>query len=222
MDYKIESKHRSDILQLSLGASDSFKLRTNAVSMYGGAISMDTTTSRSILKAITTYENFPVTKISTKEGKGGVATVSPPIPGDIIEVRPQNQKIKIQSIGFVGCSEDVSIDLNTGGIYSYDNIGMLTLEDNINSDECKIFIVGCEGVSHIELSENQRTNVKTDNILAMDEEVKTKEVSESGFKKRALGAGDDTFLRLTGPGNVYTHVRNPMRQYQTLSKVLND
>lgn len=219
MDFNIDEKHRSDLLKISLQGSDKFKARSNSVSMYGGAIKMDTTTSRSILKAITSYENFPITEVETQGGKGGVVTISPPLPGDIRKVKPQNESMKIQSVGFVGCSNDVSIDLDTDELYTYDNIGMLTLDSGVTSEDSQIFISGYEGISEVELGENQRTTVKIENLLAIDNEVQYEEVSSGSFKQRALGASQNPYVRLTGSGRIYTHVRSPIQQFQILEKV---
>lgn len=71
MKYKIENSglkegdQHSSLLKVAFQPDDVFKSRASSVMSFGGDLKTSTTTTRSMWKAITTFENFPDNK-----GKG--------------------------------------------------------------------------------------------------------------------------------------------------------
>ena len=220
MDYKIE-EHKSDLLKIALQSEEKFKARARSISSYGGAVNMDTTTTRSFLKAIGSYENFPITEVEVEPQNSGVITLSPPLSGGIQEVEPRDDDFMIQSLGFLGSSAGYDIDLDTSSVYENDSMGLVDVQQNGDGPE-QLFIAGYGGITEVELSEGQRTSVREEYLLAMDSTVSYKKISTAGLKEKALGADRNPYLKVTGPGKVYMHARSPLMSMETLSKLSED
>lgn len=210
---QIRSPAYSDILKVALSDGDVFKSRSDSISTYGGSLEIDTKTTRSIWKAITSFENFPVSRIESKKGSGGVVTLSPPLPGEIVDVNPEIGEMKVQSLAFLGVPQLFSVDLSTNDMYNNESLGTLDVENTSNDELNRIFIFGFHGIEKITLEEGERTHVREDYIAAIDKTIDfDREGKSQGFKKEAFQARDEApSVLLTGPGKVYTHARSPFK-----------
>lgn len=224
MKYKIENKKNSDILKIALDKDEKFKSRAKSVSSYGGDVQTKTETTRSIWKALDSRENFPMTSMKCKSNNGVVNIVSP-YPSRIKALDP-DVEFNVQSLGFLATCNSYDVSLNTSKIYRNDVLGVITLDknrDNKDNDGDDVFFIsGYEGISKIELSKNQQTTIREDYLLAFDGSVTYSKKSSSGLKSKALGAKDKPMIKLTGPGNVYQHVRSPIKNSNIFDKIQND
>lgn len=222
MQYKIDKNKKSDVLKIALDNGEVFKSRAKSVSSYGGNINTETKTARSIWKALDSRENFPMTNIICNSNNG-VVNITPPYPGSIKSLSIENKKFNVQSLGFLAITDDYNVGLNTGKIYRNDVLGVIELdensEENGNDEESIIFISGYEGISKIELEKDQQTTVREDYLLAFDDSIEYSKKSSSSMKGKALGAKDKPMIKLTGPGDVYQHVRSPIKNSNIFEKI---
>lgn len=216
MKYKIDSNHRSDSLKISLNQDETFKSRAKSVSTFGGNVIRNTETTRGIIKALDSRQNFPLTKINVERGSG-VVTIVPPYPGEIISV-DIDEEMKLQTLSFLGATSDLDVDLTVGDIYDNDSLGSLDISKSGNGDGI-VFISGYGGIEKIDLSDNQQSNVKEDYLIGFDGDVSQKKVKKSNLKSKALGASDKPIIKLTGPGSVYTHIRSPIKNKEVFDKI---
>lgn len=217
MDYLIDSSEsQEDILKIALDENDKFKIRSNSIASYGGQFTANTTTTRSFWKAIGTSENFPITKIEANTGS--VLTIVPPLEGQIKCIEPREEKLKVETLGFLATTSSYDIDLDTSDIYENENLGTVTIE-KIGEAEKGVFISGYCGITELKLGDDQRTTVKEDYLLALDDTVEYKKVKATGLKQKALGAEQSNDIKLTGPGKIYMHNRSPFRVKRTLDKL---
>lgn len=226
MKYKIEGGEKdsntakySDSLKVSLTDDDKFQARARSVVSYGGDIQTQTKTTRSLWKAVTSYENFPITEVQTKNGGSGVITVKPPYPSEITAIKSENKKMIVQSLGFLGTPKYYTVDLDKSGVYSNDSIASIEVDNVDESGLSAYFVSGYHGIEKMELSDGQRTHIREDYVLAIDETISYSQRTDSGIKDKALGTGSVPILDLTGPGRVYMHSRSPFEVERFSSKV---
>jgi len=213
LNKQVRSPAYSDILRVALSDGDVFKTRSDSIASYGGSINIKTKTTRSILKAVTSFENFPISRIKSGKGENGVVTISPPLPGEITDINPKIGDMKVQSLAFLGVPQLFSVDLDTSDMYTNESLGTLDIENTSENDLNKVFIFGFHGIETIELNEGERTHVREDYIAAIDKTISfEREGQKQSFKKEAVQARDTApSVLLTGPGNVYMHARSPFK-----------
>lgn len=227
MKYKIESsgikedKQHSSLLKIALQPEDTFKARASSMMSFGGDLKTSTTTTRSMWKAITTFENFPITKVKGEaSGGGGVVTFSPPLPGEIVGVSPEGKRLNVQSLGFLGAPENFSINIDMDKMYKNDSLATLEIEEAEDSEDfCRVFIAGFGGITKVELDENERTHIGEDYLLAMDATVSFKRSNKSNIRQTAFGAHSTPNMDISGPGCVYMHSRSPFGFERAMDKL---
>lgn len=221
LNQQVRSPAYSDILKVAISEGEVFKTRSDAVASYGGSIETKTKTTRSLWKAIGSFENFPITRIKAGQGGSGVVTLSPPLPGEIMDVEPIAKELKVQSLSFLGVPQKFSVDLKTDDMFGSDSLGTLNVENTSEDELDTVFISGFHGLDVIELGEGQRTHVREDYIAAIDDTVSFKrEGTSESFKKEAFQARDTApSILLTGPGNVYVHARSPFKYNRIIDKL---
>lgn len=215
MDYKINKSHKSDILKLSLQQNETFNSRAKSVSTYGGSLNISTGTTRSLWKALDSRENFPLTELSVNDEQG-IATLVPPYPGEIEHI-DLDRDMKVQTLSYLGSSENVNVDLNVDDVYTNESLGTLEIKSDGDSDN--LFISGYGGIEIIELEDNQQTNVRQDYLIAFDRSVDYTRRKKAGLKSKALGASDKPMIKMTGPGCIYTQIRSPVKNEEIFDKL---
>lgn len=213
LNRQLRSPAYSDILKVALSDGDVFKTRSDSIASYGGSVNIETKTTRSIWKAVTSFENFPMSRVESGKGRKGVVTLSPPLPGEIVDVEPRIGDMKVQSLAFLGVPQLFSVDLDTSDMYTNESLGTLDIESTSENELNRVFISGFQGVETISLNEGERTHVREDYIAAIDKSIDfEREGQDQSFKKEAFQARDMApSVLLTGPGKVYTHARSPFK-----------
>jgi uncharacterized protein (AIM24 family) len=226
MKYRIEesgindSTGHSDVLKVALSEKDGFKSRSSSVISYGGDLKTSTETTRSLWKAVTSFENFPITRIKALEDRGGgVVTITPPYPGEISAIEPDGRILKVQSLAFLGVPYHYSVNLNRSEMYRNNSLATVKVEKTNDEDVNKVFVGGFGGIIKVELEEGEKTHISEDHLLAMDDSISFKRKSESNLKETAFDIHSTPTLDIIGPGTVYMHSRSPFKFKRIIEKM---
>jgi uncharacterized protein (AIM24 family) len=226
MKYRIEESGingntgGSEVLKIALNESDGFKSRSSCVISYGGDVETSTETTRSLWKAVTSFENFPITRIKAIEDRnGGVLTIAPPYPGSISAIEPDGRVLKVQSLAFLGVPYHYSVDLIRNEMYRNDSLATLKVEKTSDKEVNKVFVGGFGGTIKLELDEGEKTHISEDHLLAMDATVSFKRNSRSNLKETAFDIHSTPTLDVIGPGTVYMHSRSPFKFNRVIEKL---
>jgi uncharacterized protein (TIGR00266 family) len=159
----------------------------------------------SLKRSLLGGESFFLNEYLAPEG-GGVITLAPPLPGDMIVLeRDAEQALMVQSGSFVASSLDISVDARWGGAKTFfASEGFFLLRCSGRGS----LILSSYGAIHpVELATGERYTVDTGHLVAFDEGM--------GFNVRAVGglkstlfSGEGLVVDLTGPGHVFIQTRS--------------
>lgn len=223
MKYRIKGSEtdsiRSDLLDLSLSPGDKIKSRSGSVVNYAGEISTKTETTRSLIKAVASFKNFPVTKVIAEEaGTGGMVTLAPSYPGAIEDIEIQDQ-INIQTLAFLAADGNQNIEMKNNLMFKNESLGTIKTQSLDYSDTDTVFVSGFGGINKISLDKGERAHVSEDYIISVDESVDFKRESKSGIRESAFDASGTPTLEITGPGRVFIHARSPFNFHRVFEKI---
>ncbi len=137
--------------------------------------------------------------------KGGQVMVAPPLPGDLSVINLQNEKIMVQSGGYVASEQGIQIDTKWGGAKTFfASEGLIMLHC---SGTGKLIISSYGAIHEITLSPNQTLTVDTGHLVAFTEGIGFK-VRTIGGIKSTLFSGEGLVVDLTGPGRVLMQTRS--------------
>lgn len=204
MEYKIDKELSSNQLQFAISPEDVIHIRQNSIVSKTANINVTKSGSGSILSYFSSSsKKFPLKSIDSK-GKTGYLTIAPPLPGEIAEIEPMGDGVKVSTLFFLGYVGDgYDIKVKSGILDDNKNLGTMILSGSNES----IFIYGFNGIKTINLEEGQQTKVKQDYLIGLDETV-----------SHHL---EDNFLKLVGPGTVYIHASSPFIMQDVFEKLGN-
>lgn len=136
---------------------------------------------------------------------GGQIMVAPPLPGDLSVLTLQNEKMMVQSGGYVASEMGIQIDTKWGGAKTFfASEGLIMLHC---SGTGKLIISSYGAIHEVTLSPNQTMTVDTGHLVAFTEGVGFK-VRTIGGIKSTLFSGEGLVVDLTGPGRVLLQTRS--------------
>lgn len=135
----------------------------------------------------------------------GEITFAPALPGDIAEIKLNNQTYFAQSGSYITSSTDISIDTKWGGaktFFSKEGLFLLKI-----SGTGSLFLSSYGAIHEVDLAAGQKYIVDTGHMVAFAEGVNYS-VKTVGGLKSTLFSGEGLVCELTGPGKIYIQSRS--------------
>jgi uncharacterized protein (TIGR00266 family) len=177
-----------------VGMSDGVTLQTQAA---GGLL-------KSLARSMLGGESFFMNVFSAPPG-GGELYVAPPLPGDLLAITLNNEKMMLQSGSFVASELGLTIDTKWGGAKTFFASEGLVLLHVTGSG--KVLISSYGAIHELNLAASQKMTVDTGHLVAFSEGIGFK-VRTIGGVKSTLFSGEGLVVDLTGPGRVLMQTRS--------------
>ncbi len=177
-----------------VGMSDGVTLQTQAA---GGIL-------KSLARSVLGGESFFM-NIYTAPAAGGEMYVAPALPGDLMCMTLNNEKMMVQSGGFVASEPGLTIDTKWGGAKTFFASEGLVLLHVTGSG--KVLISSYGAIHELNLAAGQKMTVDTGHLVAFSEGIGFK-VRTIGGVKSTLFSGEGLVVDLSGPGRVLMQTRS--------------
>jgi uncharacterized protein (TIGR00266 family) len=193
-----------------LKLSSNEKVNVEAGSMVGmsDGLTLQTLASGGILKSLARSvlggESFFM-NIFTAPPSGGELYVAPPLPGDLLALTLNNEKMMLQSGAFVASELGLTVDTKWGGAKTFFASEGLVLLHVTGSG--KLLVSSYGAIHELNLTAGQKMTVDTGHLVAFSEGIGFK-VRTIGGVKSTLFSGEGLVVDLTGPGRILMQTRS--------------
>ena len=135
----------------------------------------------------------------------GEITLAPPLPGDIIHFRLNNETIFVQSSSYLASSQDISVDTKWAGAKGFfAKEGLFLLKVQGTGD---LFLSSYGAIHEIKLEAGKSYTIDNGHMVAFDESVNYK-VRRVGGLKSTLFSGEALVCTYTGQGRIFMQTRS--------------
>ena len=186
------------------------KVRVEAASMVSmsSGISLETGTGDGLFSALGRSllggESFFQNSFKAPPGGGEVA-VAPALPGDMLVVDMQDERLMVQSGSYVASAAGVDLDTRWSGaktFFASEGLVMLRAEGL-----GKLLLSSYGAIHETNLGAGEKLTVDTGHLVAFTEGIKFKVRSVGGLRS-TLFSGEGLVVDLTGPGRVLLQSRS--------------
>ncbi|TMK85104.1 MAG: TIGR00266 family protein [Actinobacteria bacterium] len=132
-------------------------------------------------------------------------TMAPPFPGDIRQMRLENETMYVQSGSYMASTGDLDIDTKWGGAKTFFSGESLFLLKVTGTGDLLVSSYGA--IHEIALAEGQKMILDTGHMVAFGEHVGY-EVHKVGGWKQTILSGEGLVVHLTGPGRAFLQTRS--------------
>ena len=177
------------------------------VSMSGG-VNIETKAEGGILKSLgraflggeSFFQNFFVAP-----AQGGEVTLAPELPGDMMLIELQGQKMMLQAGSYVASENGVELTakVSVKAFMSAEGISMLEAMGT-----GKLLVSSYGAIFERTLGAGEKYVVDTSHLVAFDANMGVTPRTVGGLKS-TLFSGEGLVIELTGPGTVYMQTRSP-------------
>ena len=177
-----------------VGMSDGVTLQTQAA---GGFL-------KSLARSVLGGESFFMNVFSAPPG-GGELYVAPPLPGDLLSLTLNNEKMMVQSGAYVASELGLTIDTKWGGaktFFASEGLVMLHV-----TGTGKVLLSSYGAIHELSLAAGQKLTIDTGHLVAFSEGIGFK-VRTIGGVKSTLFSGEGLVVDLTGPGRLLMQTRS--------------
>jgi uncharacterized protein (TIGR00266 family) len=177
-----------------VGMSDGVTLQTQAA---GGIL-------KSLARSVLGGESFFMNIFSAPPA-GGELYVAPPLPGDLLALTLNNEKMMVQSGAYVASELGLTIDTKWGGaktFFASEGLVMLHV-----TGTGKVLLSSYGAIHELSLAAGQKLTVDTGHLVAFSEGIGFK-VRTIGGVKSTLFSGEGLVVDLTGPGRLLMQTRS--------------
>jgi len=207
---EIEIMHRPSYSLAVAKLSPNERIRAEAgamVSMSSG-VSIETKAEGGLLKSLgravlggeSFFQNFFLAS-----AQGGEVTLAPELPGDMMLIELQNQKLMIQAGSYVASDNGVELStkVSVKAFMSTEGISMLEA-----SGIGKLLVSSYGAIFERQIGTGEKYIVDTSHLVAFSANMGVVPKTVGGFKS-TLFSGEGLVVELTGPGMIYMQTRSP-------------
>ncbi|HET8524796.1 MAG TPA: TIGR00266 family protein [Thermomicrobiales bacterium] len=193
---------------VTLAGGEQIRADSGAMVSMDDGITVETAATGGFLKSIGRSflggESF-FQNTFTAGSSGGVITLAPDLPGDIMVV-PLNGEIIVQSGSYLAGSLSIDVNSKWGGAKSFfGGEGLFMLRCSGQGD----LIVSSYGAIHkVTLEAGRRYTIDTGHIVAFGANM-TYEIKKVGSWKSTIFGGEGLVASFAGPGDLYLQSRSP-------------
>jgi len=207
---EIEIMHRPSYSLAVAKLTPNERIRAEAgamVSMSSG-VSIETKAEGGLLKSLgravlggeSFFQNFFLAS-----AQGGEVTLAPELPGDMMLIELQNQKLMIQAGSYVASENGVELStkVSVKAFMSTEGISMLEA-----SGIGKLLVSSYGAIFERQIGPGEKYVVDTSHLVAFSANMGVVPKTVGGFKS-TLFSGEGLVVELTGPGTIYMQTRSP-------------
>jgi uncharacterized protein (TIGR00266 family) len=157
------------------------------------------------LKRVAAQESFSQSTYTAKNGPGSV-TVAPDLPGDIVLVEMQGEKLIVQGSSYLAGHPSLRLDTQFGGLkglLSGEGLFFLTVEG-----QGQLLLSSFGAIEARTLQAGEKLVVDSGHIVAYDATVDVKARTASPSLLNTLRSGEGMVAEYTGPGRVFLQSRS--------------
>jgi len=208
MEVQILYRPAFSMAVLSLGPSEIVQVEGGSMVSMSSGMTLETKAAGGILKSLTRSllggESFFLNNFKAPLN-GGQVMVAPPLPGDLSVLSLQNEKIMLQSGGYVASEMGINVETKWGGAKTFfASEGLIMLHC---SGTGKVLFSSYGAIHEMNLGPGQTITIDTGHLVAFSEGVGFK-VRTIGGIKSTLFSGEGWVVDLTGPGRVLMQTRS--------------
>ena len=155
---------------------------------------------RAVLGGESFFQNFFVAS-----AQGGEITLAPELPGDMMLIELQNQRLMIQAGSYVASENGVELTakVSVKAFMSTEGISMLEA-----SGTGKLLVSSYGAIFERSIQTGEKYVVDTSHLVAFSANLGVVPKTVGGFKS-TLFSGEGLVVELTGPGMIYMQTRSP-------------
>jgi len=208
MDFELRHRPSFALLDVDLSPGDAVTAEAGALVSHSAGVDVETNrggggllqnVKRSILGGESFFRN------TFRSDDGGHATFAPPLPGDVVHVGLQDERINLQSGAYLAADAELDVDTSVGGARTFFGGEGFFLLSVIGTGS--LWFTSYGAIERVELSEGETYTVDTGHVVAFEESV-SYDVRRVGGLKSTLFSGEGLVGDLTGPGSVWLQTRS--------------
>ena len=207
---EIEIMHRPSysLAVAKLTPNERIRAEAGAMVSMSSDITIETKAEGGILKSLgravlggeSFFQNFFLAS-----AQGGEVTLAPELPGDMMLIELQNQKLMIQAGSYVASENGVELTakVSVKAFMSTEGISMLEA-----SGVGKLLVSSYGAIFERQIGPGEKYVVDTSHLVAFSANMGVVPKTVGGFKS-TLFSGEGLVVELTGPGMIYMQTRSP-------------
>ncbi len=138
-------------------------------------------------------------------GSGGTVRLAPALPGDMRVIELKDERVMVQSGGFVASSPSLEVETKWGGAKTFfASEGLILLRVSGNGT---LIIAAYGAIEEIELGPGERFTVDTGHLVTFTQDIGF-DVRKVGGWKSTMFSGEGLVVDLTGPGKLTLQTRS--------------
>ena len=194
--------------RVRLEANEEIQVEAGSMVSMSSGISIETSARGGILKSLARSmlggESFFVNTFRAP-AQGGMMTLAPALPGDMVVLDLNGESLMVQSGGYVASGGGIEVDTKWGGGKTFFASEGLILLRAVGSGSLILSSYGA--IDEITLEAGQGITIDTGHLVAFTEGIGFNVRSVGGFKS-TLFSGEGLVVDLTGPGRVLMQTRS--------------
>ena len=207
---EIEIVHRPSysLAVAKLTPNERIRAEAGAMVSMSSSVNIETRAEGGILKSLgravlggeSFFQNFFVAS-----AQGGEVTLAPELPGDMMLIELQNQKLLIQAGSYVASENGVELTakVSVKAFMSTEGISMLEA-----SGTGKLLVSSYGAIFERQIVTGEKYVVDTSHLVAFSANMGVVPKTVGGIKS-TLFSGEGLVVELTGPGMIYMQTRSP-------------
>lgn len=207
MEYDIGHQPSYALLTVDLNQSEQIQAEAGAMVSHSDGISVETEAQGGIVDSLKRSafggESFFMNTFTAQQP--GEVTLAPPLPGDMLGHRLDNERLLVQSGSFVAAEPGISVDTKFGGgrtFFGGEGLFLLELEGAGHT-----FLSSFGAIERVDLGPGETYTVDTGHIVAF-EGTTSFDVRKVGGLKSTLFSGEGLVCEFEGQGSVWLQTRS--------------
>ncbi len=193
---------------VNLEANESIRAESGAMVSMSADLIMETKAQGGIFKSLARAalggESFFMNTF-TASPSGGMITLAPSLPGDVVEIILSNQTIFVQSGSYLASSNGITVDTSWGGaktFFAREGLILLKISGSGN-----VIISSYGAIHEVNLAVGEKYVVDTGHLVTFESTMNFAVRKVAGWKSTIFG-GEGLVVELTGPGNLTLQTRS--------------
>jgi uncharacterized protein (TIGR00266 family) len=208
METEILYRPAYSLAVINLEANESIQAESGAMVSMSSDLIMETKAQGGIFKSLARAalggESFFMNTFTASQ-RGGMITLAPSLPGDIVELTLANKSVFVQSGSYLASSKGISVDTSWGGAKTFfAREGLILLKV---SGSGNVIISSYGAIHEVSLAVGEKYVVDTGHLVTFESSMNFAVRKIAGWKSTIFG-GEGLVVELTGPGNLTLQTRS--------------
>lgn len=208
MQIQIDDRPAYAIAKVALDAGEEIVAEGGAMVAMTEGFELETKARGGFLKSIarSTFggESFFMNTFKAP-GSGGTVRLAPALPGDMRVIELKDDRVMVQSGGFIASSPSLEVETKWGGAKTFfASEGLIMLRVSGNDS---LIIATYGAIEEIELGPGEKFTVDTGHLVTFTQDIGF-DVRKVGGWKSTMFSGEGLVVDLTGPGKLTLQTRS--------------